>query len=256
MNPRVLPLSSVEQHMKQKCRFLNLRDALTYYPDDKRLLWLTNRLHNYQAIRHDLRRAHNLLGEVIRVQNNQELLKSPYLFSAGWFQAVILYSRWFKSTEKRPRFDESFFDGNSSLIDKHRYFIDLRDKYIAHYEKEVIGKTEIYLTYSLSGDLLQLSPLCLEVYVKSKHDLFDLSKLIEFVHNKINGLVPKYEKELFEYVKSLPGFTQLFNYAKEASAVVESTSPCPYEYGFNLDEQFKPDQSLERDGVAGRDERT
>ena len=239
--------------MKQNCRFLNLRDALTYYPDDKKLLEMTNRLHNYQAIRHDLRRAHNLLGEVIRVQNNQELLKkSPYLFSAGWFQAVILYARWFKSTEKRPRFGEDFFDGNQSLIEKHRYFIELRDKYIAHYEKEIIGKTEIYLTYSLSGDLLELSPLCLEVYVKTKHDLFDLSKLIEFVHNKINGLVPKYERELFEYIKGLPDFSKLFDHAKEASAVVESTAPCPYEYGFSLDELFKPNQSLERDGVERR----
>jgi hypothetical protein len=238
--------------MKQKCRFLNLRDALTYYPDDKKLLGLTNRLHNYQAIRHDLRRAHNLLSEVIRVQNNQELLKSPYLFSGGWFQAVILYARWFKSTDKRPRFDEDFFDGDSSLIEKHRYFIELRDKYIAHYEKEIIGKTEIYLTYSLSGDILELSPLCLEVYVMSKHDLFDLSKLIEFVHNKINGLVPKYEKELFEYIKSLPDFYKLFNHAKEASAVVESNAPCPYDYGFSIDEQFKRNKSLERDGGERR----
>jgi hypothetical protein len=250
MNPRVLLLSSVEKHVKQKCRFLNLRDALTYYPNDKKLLGLTNRLHNYQAIRHDLRRAHNLLGEVIRVQNDQELLKSPYLFSAGWFQAVILYARWFKTTEKRPRFGEDFFDGDASLIDKHRYFIELRDKYIAHYEKEIIGKTEIYLTYSLSGDILELSPLCLEVYVKSKHDLFDLSKLIEFVHNKINGLVPKYEKELFEYIKSLPDFSKLFNHAKEVADVVESTAPCPYDYCFSLDEQFKPNQSVEKGNLG------
>ena len=247
MNPRVLPLSTVEQHMKQKCRFLNLRDAIIYYPGDRKLLGLTNRLHNYEAIRHDLRRAHNLLGEVIRAQKSQELLKSPYLFSAGWFQAVILYARWFKSTEKRPRFGEDFFDGNSSLIDKHRYFIELRDKYIAHYEKEIIGKTELYLTYSLSGTLRKIAPLCLEIYVESKHDLFDLSKLIEFVHNKINGLVSKYEKELFEYIESLPDFPRLFNHAKEASAVVESSAPCPYDYGFSLDEQFGSNQSLERD---------
>jgi len=250
----MFPLSSVEQHMKQKCKFLNLRDALTYYPDDKKLLGLTNRLHNYQAIRHDLRRAHNLLGEVIRVQNNQELLKSPYLFSAGWFQAVILYARWFKSTEKRPRFNEDFFDSDPSLIEKHRYFIELRDKYIAHYEKEIIGKTELYLTYSLSGDLLKIAPLCLEIYVKSKHDLFDLSKLIEFVHNKINGLIPKYEEELFEYIKSLPDFSKLFNHAKDAPAILESTAPCPYEYGFNFGEIFKPNQSLDRDGVERRPE--
>jgi hypothetical protein len=239
MNPRIFPLSSIEKHMNQKCRFLNLRDALIQYPDDKKLLWLANRFHNYQAIRHDLRKAHNLLGEVIRVQNNRDLLKSPYLFSAGWFHAVILYTRWFKSTEKRPRLDESFFDDKSYLVRKHKYFIELRDKYIAHYEKEVIGKTEIYLTYSLNGSLLELSPLCLEIYIKSKHDLYDLSKLIEFIHNKINSLVLKYEKELFNYITSLPDSSKLFDYAKDASDVVESTAPNPYDYGFDFDEQFK-----------------
>jgi hypothetical protein len=236
---RAFPLAAVESHMKQKCRFLNLRDALIRYPDDRRLLSLANRLHNYQAIRHDLRKAHNLLGEVIKAQVDRELLKSPYLFSAGWFHAIILYTRWFKSTEKRPRLDEDFFDGKSALINKHRYFIELRDKYIAHYEKEVIGKTEIYLTYSLTGSLLELSPLSLEIYTQSKHDLYDLSKLIEFVHNKINRLVGKYDKGLLEYIQSLPEFSKLFSYAKEASAVVESTAPNPYDYGFDLDEQFR-----------------
>ncbi len=240
--PRELILSSVEEHMKQKCKFLNLRDALSHYPDDKKLLELTNRFHNYQAIKHDLKKAHNLLGEVIKKQKNRELLKSPYLYSAGWFYAVILYARWFKVTHKRPRFDEDFFDGNSSLIDKHKYFIDLRDKYIAHYEKEVIGKTEIYITYSLSGKPIDLSPISSEVYVTSKCDLFDLSELIEFVHNKINGQLSQYKKGLLQYIKSLPDFPELFNYAKEASAVKESTASSPYEYGFSIDEQFEPKQ--------------
>lgn len=238
MNPRFHPLSSIESHMKQKCKFLNLRDALTFFPDDKKLLWLTNRLHNYQAIRHDFRKAHNLLGEVIRVQTNQQLLKSPYLFSAGWFHAVILYARWFKSTEKRPRLGEDFFDRQTELVKKHKYFIDLRDKYIAHYEKEVIGKTEIYLTYSLTGSLLELSPLCLEVYAMSKHDLYDLSKLIEYVHNKINKLIPKYETELADYLSSLPEFSNLFSHAKEASKIEESKAPNPYDYEFEFDDMF------------------
>ncbi len=128
-------------------------------------------------------------------------------------------------------------------------FINLRDKYIAHYEKEVIGKTEIYLTYSLSGSLLELSPLSLEVYTQSKHDLYDLSKLIEFVHNKINGLVPKYEKELFDYIKALPDASKLFAHAIDSSAVVESTAPNPYDYGFDFDEQFKPNKPDAGDGV-------
>jgi hypothetical protein len=79
--------------MKQMCKFINLRDAITFFPDDKKLLGLANRFHNFQAIRNDLRKAHNLLGEVIRFQNQEKLLASPHLFSAGWFYAVILYAR-------------------------------------------------------------------------------------------------------------------------------------------------------------------
>ena len=93
MNHRTVPLSAVESHMKQKCKFINLRDAITFFPDDKKVLGLANRFHNYQAIRNDLRKAHNLLGEVIRFQNQERLLASPHLFSAGWFYAVILYTR-------------------------------------------------------------------------------------------------------------------------------------------------------------------
>lgn len=235
MNSRLYPLSSVESDLNQKCRFLNLRDALVHYPDDQQLLWHANRVHNYQAIRHDLRKAHSLLGEVIRYQGRRELLKSPYLFSAGWFHAVILYARWFKATERRPRLNEGIFSGSAELLERHKYFIDLRDKYIAHYAKEVIGKTELYLTYSLSGELLQITPLIIEEYVQSKHDLYDLDTLIEFVHNNINALVPQYEKELFEYLKLLPDSHKLFAGSKGVSEVVESKAPNPYDYGFGMD---------------------
>jgi len=217
--------------MKQKCKFINLRDAITFFPDDKKLLGLANRFHNYQAIRNDLRKAHNLLGEVIRFQNQEKLLASPHLFSAGWFYAVILYARWFKPTEKRPRLDKSLFDGQAKLVEKHKYFIDLRDKYIAHYEKEVIGKTEVYLTYSLQGSFLQFSAINLESYVESKHDLFDLSKLVEHVHNKINDhILPQCEKELREYMTGKPEFAKLFEQAKESSAISESKAHNPYSY--------------------------
>jgi hypothetical protein len=222
--------------MKQKCKFINLRDAITFFPDDKKLLGLANRFHNFQAIRNDLRKAHNLLGEVIRFQNQEKLLASPHLFSAGWFYAVILYARWFKSTEKRPRLDENLFDGQAKLVEKHKYFIDLRDKYIAHYEKEVIGKTEIYLTYSLQGSFLQFSPINLEIYVESKHDLYDLSKLVEHVHNKINDhILPQCEKELREYMTGKPEFAKLFEQAKESSAISESKAHNPYGYDLEFE---------------------
>lgn len=240
MSDRYHPLSLIERDKNHKCRFLNLREAITLYPEDNRLSWLTNRLHNYEAIRYDLRKAHNLLGEVIRFQSQEKLLASPFLFSAGWFHAVILYARWFKATEKRPRLDDDFFDNRTDLLEKHKYFIDVRDKYIAHYEKEIIGKMELYLTFSLEGELLELSPLGLEVYVQSKHDLYDLSKLIEFVYNKINNkLLPKFKRELIEYMKNKPEFNKLFEKAELAEDVKESKVPTPYDYEIGFNDIYK-----------------
>jgi hypothetical protein len=229
MYPRPLILSKVEEDLGQECRFIEIRDALAFYPDDKRLLSLANRLHNYLAIQHDFRKANALIGEVLKAQQAEKLLLHPYFFSAGWFHSVILYSRWFKSTEGMPTLSEDYFDGDHVLLDKHQYFIDLRDKYVAHYQLEIMWKTELYLTYNVNGELLQVSPLSLETYVSSKADLFDLSKLIEVVHNKINNnKIPQLKKELFEYMQTLPDFKMVFTVAKLKDEISEPTGNNPY----------------------------
>lgn len=229
MYPRPVILSKVEKNLGQQCRFIEIRDVLTFYADDKRLLSLANRLHNYLAIQHDFRKANALIGEVLKAQQAEKLLLHPYFFSAGWFHSVILYSRWFKSTEGRPTLSEDYFDGDSDLLEKHRHFIDLRDKYVAHYQLEIMGKTELYLTYNMDGELLQLSPLSLETYVSSKADLFDLSKLIEVVHNKINNnKIPQLKKELIEYMQTLPDFNKVFTVAKLKDEVSEPRGNNPY----------------------------
>jgi hypothetical protein len=158
-------------------------------------------------------------------------MASPHLFSAGWFYAVVLYARWFKATDKRPRLSEEFLESKADLIEKHRYFIELRDKYIAHYEKEVIGMAEVYLTYSIDGSFLQFSPINLEIFVQSKHDLYDLSMLIEHLHNKINNVViPDCERELREHLVARPEFAKLFEQAKVSEKISESKAPNPYSY--------------------------
>jgi len=170
-----------------------------------------------------------LIGEVLKAQQAQELLLHPYFFSAGWFHSVIIYSRWFKSTEGRPTLSEDYFDGDRLLLEKHRHFIELRDKYIAHYQLEIMGKTELYLTYNFNGELLQVSPVTLETYVSTKADLFDLSKLIEVVHNKINNnKIPQLKKDLLEYMKSLQDFEMVFTAAKLKDEVGEPIGSNPY----------------------------
>jgi hypothetical protein len=229
MYPRPVILSKVEKDIGQQCRFIEIRDVLAFYPNDKRLFSLANRLHNYLAIQHDFRKANALIGEVLKAQQVEKLLLHPYFFSAGWFHSVIIYSRWFKSTEGRPTLSEDYFDGDSLLLEKHRHFIDLRDKYIAHYQLEIMGKTELYLTYDLNGELIQVSPLSLETYVSSKADLFDLSKLIEVVHNKINdNKIPQLKKELLEYIKTLQDFEMIFSVAKLKDEISEPTGNNPY----------------------------
>lgn len=229
MYPRPEILSKVEEDLGQQCRFIEIRDVLAFYPDDKRLLSLANRLHNYLAIQHDFRKANALIGEVIKAQQAEKLLLHPYFFSAGWFHSVIIYARWFKATEGRPTLSESYFDGDLLLLEKHRHFIGLRDKYVAHYQLEIMGKTELYLTYNLNGEFLQVSPLSLETYVSSKADLFDLSKLIEVVHNKINkNKIPLLKKELFEYMKNLQDFEMVFTVAKLKNEINEPSGNNPF----------------------------
>ncbi|MDD1777812.1 MAG: hypothetical protein LUQ65_06535 [Candidatus Helarchaeota archaeon] len=229
MYPRPVILSKVEKDLGQQCRFIEIRDVLALYPYDKRLLSLANRLHNYLAIQHDFRKANALIGEVLKAQQAEKLLLHPYFFSAGWFHSVIIYSRWFKSTEGRPTLSEDYFDGDRLLLEKHRYFIDLRDKYVAHYQIEIMGKTELYLTYNLNGELLQVSPLSLETYVSSKADLFDLTKLIEVVHNKINNdKIPQLKKQLLEYIKTLRDFEMVFTVARLKDEVSEPRGSNPY----------------------------
>lgn len=235
MTLRKHPLNSVNEELGEECTFLNLRDLTIYYPNDRRLVWHVNRIHNNEVIRHDLRKALNLLGEVIENQKNNTLLKCPHLFSAGWFYAVILYVRWFKSTENRPSLKEDIFDNDQTLLQQHRFFIHFRDKYIAHYEKEIIGKTELYLTYSDSNELRQISKISMEEYLKSKHDLYDLSQLIAHVHNKINGDVKEYEKEIISYIETLADSDKIHQLAKKAEKVEASLAQNPQEHGWDVD---------------------
>lgn len=92
-----------------------------------------------------------------------------------------------------------------------------------------MGKTELYLTYNVEGKLLGVSPLSLETYVSSKADLFDLSKLIEVVHNKLNNeTIPQLKKELIEYMQTLPDFEKVFSVAKLKDEIEEPTGNNPY----------------------------
>ena len=230
MYPRQDILSKVEEHLGQQCRFIEVRDVLAFYPNDKKLLSLANNLHNYLAIQHDYRKANALIGEVIKAQREGKMLLHPYFHSAGWFYSVIIYARWFKATKRRPQLSGSnYFGGDAVLLEKHKHFIDLRDKYVAHYQFEIMGKTELYLSYDVEGDLVELSPLSLETYVSSKADLFDLSKLIEIVHNRINNVkIPELKTKLIEYMKTLPDFDMVYTAAKSKNEIHEPLGENPY----------------------------
>jgi len=223
MYPRPAILLEVEKTLGKQCLFVELREVVSFYPQDKRLLFLAKRLHNYMTIRHDFRKANDLIGEVIKAQQIHKTKLHPYLYSAGFFHAIILYSRWFKATEKRPKLDVSHYMHDPVLLEKHEHVVEeLRDRYIAHYELELMGQTELYLTYETTGEFLEISPVMAEIFLSSKADMYDLSKLIEVVHNKINtDIVPKYKTEVIEYLHTLPDFDRVCEMAKPRNEIVE-----------------------------------
>jgi hypothetical protein len=66
--------------------------------------------------------------------------------------ALVLYGRWFKATNGKPTLrPNQFFVEESAESEVHCELIDLRDKYVAHYELDLLGSDRIWACFSADG---------------------------------------------------------------------------------------------------------
>jgi len=189
---------------------------LSTLSNDKILLYY-KRYKDYIQIRRNLRESYRLLDKCIKMSYSikqdvtlvNEFSNNFYLYVAVFSCAVNLYSRWFKQTENKTKLDaKEFFKNNDNLLETHKRIIELRDKYIAHYEEDLLSKDYIILEIHENNYRLS-SNWEMEPWVQNEISLVDFRECIIAVHNKIDSeKLPKLEQLLLEELKVNWGETQ------------------------------------------------
>lgn len=143
-------------------------------------------------------RLKQLLGE-----NSEDAL----LIESLWTAALIRYARCFASG-KRFGLSESIFEGfEGEPVETHRYYIDLRNKHIAHsvnpFEQVEVG---LVLSPTDSGEreVVGVSTLAMRHISPGVEGVHQLGLLSKVVLGKVCELAKQYEQRVLEIGKTLP----------------------------------------------------
>lgn len=182
--------------------------------EDKSLLNNYRRFRDYNVIRLDLVEAYFLINSVIEFKNKiknleedsnkQHFIKEAKLSKSHLHYAIILYTKWFTATKNKPTLKPAkFFRGiNEQYLETHNYIIELRNTYIVHNEKELLGLYSVDIHIDSSNEIT-LSCGGVEQLTIMDPILQKFKECIKIVHNyTVENEIPKYEdhlkKELIE----------------------------------------------------------
>jgi hypothetical protein len=163
---------------------------------------------NYCSIRRDLRTANDICQYIIDL--HQRILQDPlmleklaatlFLVRGALMHAVVLYGRWFKATTRKPSLSPNiFFTEGSDEHQAHGKLIDLRDKYVAHYELDILGSDRIWACFALNGHFAGTESDWVEQQFIQLEDvnMESFRQCIHTVHNKIDAeILPKIQWKL------------------------------------------------------------
>jgi|GEM_PF-1432382 len=167
----------------------------------------------YNTIRRDLREAYDIYNYVInlnqKIQQNPNLLDSDgvgaqiFLNNAALMYAVVIYGRWFFSTNGKTTLEKkTFFSLGSDEEKSHELLITIRNKYAAHYEVDIFGSDKVLARFE-DGKFIGTSSKWEKALLPDIH-LF--KTCIEIVHNKIDAeILPMKQKKLDEHLKRVYG---------------------------------------------------
>lgn len=180
---------------------------------NKRLIENFRRFKGYNTIRRNLRQAHDLITSIIELESNLtnediilEYEEEIYSSTISFHYLIVLYARWFHSTKGKPTLEkDKFFKGDTEyLLETHDYIIQLRNQYIAHNEKDLLGGDNVYLHLDSMANI-KISSDWSEQVIANKQTLEKVKKCIEAVHNIIDAEeIPKYEAYLEKEFKENP----------------------------------------------------
>lgn len=172
---------------------------------------------NYCSIRRDLRTANEICTYVIKLHESikrgetklAEVVDTIFFIRASAMHAIVLYSRWFKSTKGKTMLKpENFFTVGTKEMSVHEKIVEHRDRYIAHNELDLLGSDRVWVNTDNSGRFVSSESDWLEqMWLQDKElNMLTFQNCVHIVHDKINGeIIPDRQSKLDRRLKKLLG---------------------------------------------------
>jgi len=172
---------------------------------------------NYCTIRRDLRKVDKICNYVIKlhksIKSGQTELSSVedilYLVSAAVMHASVLYARWFKATTGKPMLEpDTFFAIGSTDLKVHIKLVDLRDKYVAHNQLDLLGVDHVWVETDENGNFVRTeSDWVEEMWLQNNElNMESFQKCARVVHDKIDAeIIPDRQQKLDQRLELLLG---------------------------------------------------
>lgn len=183
------------------------------FKSNKPVLNTAKKYKTYMTIRRDLRNAHLIVKRNIALKesiNNREFELSKISSDSmlverdALMHSLTLYSRWFKSTVGKPTLKpRDFFTKNGFQEKQHKVIIELRDKYLAHNEHDLLGQDRVLVIFGRNGKAINIGSDFIEnQFISHKElDLQGFLNCIEVVHNKIDAeIIPELKQKLLKII--------------------------------------------------------
>jgi hypothetical protein len=169
---------------------------------------LAKQYKSYLTIRRNYREIEAIIRDAIGFKHSLPHLSEDTLaavapkISASVSFAIIVYSRWFKSTNGKTSLRASnFFDPDSPLLSTHTKIIAYRDECIAHQENDLFESDKILAYLDKDGYFKGLNTPWERSFIFDYTE--DFLECIHKVHNKIDSyILPKLEVQVREKLKS------------------------------------------------------
>lgn len=191
--------------MNEKSKELPIAKAKS--SEAQRLADLAAIIQDFKSIMQACSRLKNLLEE-----NSQDNL----LIESLWVSALIKYARCF-ATGKRFGLSKNIFQNlHGESLKAHQFYIDLRNKHIAHsvnpYEQMEVG----FVLSSVAEQekkIIGVSTLTMRHIVSDKKGVQQLGMLSKIAHDKICSMAKVVEQKVLEEGKKMP-INELYKIAR------------------------------------------
>jgi hypothetical protein len=169
--------------------------------NDRACLESAKQFKNYVTIRRDLRNANAICDYIIKLhgsivsddQKLHQVANTLFLISRGaLMHAVVLYARWFKATTGKPTLSPvTFFSQGSPELQAHEKLVDLRDKYIAHNQLDILGSDRVWVKFDSEGAFESTESDWLEQqFIKLDNlDMELFQRCIHIIHDHIDATI-------------------------------------------------------------------